>query len=130
MSDLAADRSLDRVHIRDLMLRCVVGIYPEERENLQDVILNITLYADLSKACQSDDFADTIDYKRVKKAVVALVENSAFYLVERLAQAVADCCLAFEGVERVDVTIDKPGALRFARSVAVEISRSRTAGAP
>lgn len=130
MSEHAADRALDRVHIRDLMLRCIVGIYPEERENLQDVILNITLYGDLSRACRSDDIADTIDYKRVKKAVVALVENSTFYLVERLAQAVADCCLTFDGVEHVDVTVDKPGALRFARSVAVEISRSRTNGRP
>ncbi|HPU98738.1 MAG TPA: dihydroneopterin aldolase [Candidatus Hydrogenedentes bacterium] len=116
----------DRVHIRDLMLRCIVGIYPEERENLQDVIINITIHGDLSRPCRSDDISETIDYKRIKKAVVALVENSSFYLIERMAQAIADCCLGFEGVERVDVTVDKPGALRFARSVAVEISRARS----
>jgi dihydroneopterin aldolase/D-erythro-7,8-dihydroneopterin triphosphate epimerase len=117
---------LDKIHIRDLSLRCIVGIYPEERAAKQDVVLNITIDADCRQACTSDDIKDTVDYKRIKKAVVALVEDSEFFLVERLAQAVADVCLEAPGVQRVSVTLDKPGALRFARSVAVQITRERT----
>jgi len=45
--------------------------------------------------------------------------------VEKLAQQIADCCLNAEGVQKVQVTVDKPGALRFARSVAVEIIRTK-----
>jgi D-erythro-7,8-dihydroneopterin triphosphate epimerase len=117
------DRALDRLHIQDLLVRCIVGINPEEREKEQDVIINVTLHADLSKACRSDDFADTIDYRSLKKRIMTAVEASADLLVERLAQRIADLCLDSPGVQRVRVRLDKPGALRFARSVAVEIDR-------
>lgn len=120
-----AERTLDRIHIRQLRTRCIVGIYPEERKKTQEVEISLTIYADLSKPAQSDSIEDTIDYKAVKKDVLELVENSQYYLVERLAGRIAEVVLAYPGVEAVDVTLDKPGALRFARSVAVELTRTR-----
>lgn len=116
---------LDRIYIRDLRARCIVGIYPEERKKKQEVELNIVIYADLRKASRSDDIHDTIDYKKIKKRVLAFVESSTCYLVERLAQRIAEVVMEEPAVCAVDVTVDKPGALRFARSVAVEIRRSR-----
>lgn len=117
------DATLDRIHIRDLLARCIVGIYPEERENLQEVHLNITMYADLRAAGDSDDINDTVNYKDIKKRLLAMVEHSNFFLIERMAEESARICLEDLRVRRVDVTVDKPGALRFARSVAVEITR-------
>ena len=117
--------ALDRIHIRDLLVRTIVGIRDWEREKKQDVVLNITLHADLSAACRTDAIEDTVDYVGIKRSVIDTVENSSFYLVERLAQAVADVCLADERVQRVDVLLEKPGALRFAKTVAVEITRER-----
>ncbi len=119
---------LDRIHIRDLQLRCIVGLYEEERRAKQDVVIAITLYADYRRACSTDCIEDTVDYKAIKKRVVELVETSRFYLIERLAQAVADACFESPRVQRVEVTVDKPGALRYARSVAVEIARDRRHG--
>lgn len=124
-----ADAHLDLIHIRDLNLRCILGIYPEERRDKQDITINIVLYADLRVAGLSDSISDTVDYKDVKKRVVALVETSSSFLVEHLAQRVADACLEDAKVQAVRVTIDKPGALRFARSVAVEIFRKRAVNA-
>jgi len=66
-----------------------------------------------------------VDYRALKKHVLALAESSRYLLVEALAQAVAELCLAQHGVQQVDVRVDKPHALRFARSVAVEITRKR-----
>ena len=116
---------LDRIHIIDLALRCILGIAAEERREKQDVILNITLHADLRKACQSDRIGDTIDYSTIKKRVIAMVEASSFQLVERLAERVAEVCLEESRVRKIEVVIEKPGALRFARSVGVEIVRER-----
>jgi dihydroneopterin aldolase/D-erythro-7,8-dihydroneopterin triphosphate epimerase len=116
---------MDKIYIRDLLLRCIVGIYPEERENKQDVIINIEMTCDLSAAAASDQIEDTVNYKAVKKEIMALVENSAFLLIERMAGEIASVCLDHPGVFQVRVTVDKPGALRFARSVAVEVVRSR-----
>ena len=123
-----AEEHWDRIHIRDLNLRCIVGLYPEERRDKQDITINVVLYADLRKPGQTDQIEDTVDYKGVKKRIVSMVESSSSYLVEHLAQRVADLCLEDERVAAVRVTIDKPGALRFARSVAVEIFRKRAAG--
>jgi len=120
---------LDRIHIRDLSLRCIIGVYDEERREKQDVVINITLYGDLRKACESDDVADTVDYKTLKKKVIALVEQSSCRLIEHLAEQIAQVCLSDSRVVRAVVCVDKPAALRFARSVAVEIVRAQpTAG--
>jgi dihydroneopterin aldolase/D-erythro-7,8-dihydroneopterin triphosphate epimerase len=116
---------VDKITIREIALRCIIGIYPEERREKQDVIITITLHADLRRAAETDNVADTVDYKAVKKAVVNLVEGSSFMLVEALAQAVADKCLSFDGVQEADVVVEKPGALRFTRTVEVEMSRRR-----
>jgi D-erythro-7,8-dihydroneopterin triphosphate epimerase len=116
--------ALDRISISGLALKCVVGVYPEERSGKQDVRIGVTLHADLAAACRSDRIEDTVDYKALKKRVIRMVESSRFLLIERLAQAVADLCLEEPRVRRVDVRVEKPGALRFARAVEVEISRT------
>ena len=116
---------MDKIYIRDLCLRCIIGIYPHERAEKQDVVINVVLEGDLSAAEKSDDIADTINYKTIKKRILKLVENSGFFLVERLAGEIAKLCLKENAVRRVTVTVDKPGALRFARSVAVEITREK-----
>lgn len=115
----------DRIHIRDLRTRCIVGIRPEEREKQQDVVIQVTLRADLRKPGQSDDIDDTIDYATLKQQILDTVEASSFLLIERLAQVIADLCLADARVASATVAVEKPGALRFARTVAVEITRTR-----
>ena len=115
----------DKIYIRDLSVRCIIGINENERHEKQDVIINITLYVDLRKACQSDNIKDTVDYKTVKKQVMSMVEQSSFFLIEKMADEIAKICLDDHRVSKVKVTVDKPGALRFARSVAVEIVRPR-----
>lgn len=119
---------MDRIYIKDLLLRCIVGVYEEERREKQDIVINITLHADLSKARQSDRIEDSVDYKAVKNRVIALVDNSSFYLLETLADRIASVCLEDPRVQRAEVLVEKPGALRFARSVGVEVTRERTPG--
>lgn len=116
---------MDKIFIRDLALRCIIGLYPEERTNKQDVIINVTLETDLRAAGKSDDLSDTVDYKTIKLAILEFVENSSFNLIESLADGIAAICLKAPRVQTATVTVDKPGALRFCRSVAVEVTRSR-----
>jgi len=116
---------MDQIHISDLRLRCTIGVSPEERREKQDVCLNISLFTDLHRAGISDELHDTVDYKAVKQQIRALVETSSFNLVEKLATEAARLCLQAPGVEKVRIRVDKPGALRFARSAAVEIERAR-----
>jgi len=114
----------DQIHIKDLLLRAIIGINEDERRNKQDVLINITLYTDHSAAA-SDDIADTINYRTITKQTAHLVENSQFFLVEKMALEIINICLADPRVERAVVTVEKPGAVRFARSVGVTVDRSR-----
>jgi D-erythro-7,8-dihydroneopterin triphosphate epimerase len=115
----------DRIEIRDLLLRAIIGINPDERINRQDVLLNIELDADLRPAGRSDDIRDAVNYRTIAKEVIDLVETSQFQLVETLAESIAALCLQDERVTRVRVSLQKPGALRFAASVGVTIERTR-----
>jgi FolB domain-containing protein len=115
----------DQIHIKDLLLRTIVGINPEERVNKQDVLINITLYTDHRAAGESDNIEDAVNYKTIAKAIIKLVEESQFYLVEKMAVEISKVCLRDERVLRAVVTVEKPGALRFARSVGVTVDRSR-----
>jgi FolB domain-containing protein len=116
---------MDRIRICDLFARCILGINESERREKQDVVINLDIYADLRKAGKSDRVEDTVDYRALKKRILAMVESSQFLLLEALAEAVAELCLEQLEVRQVGVRVDKPHALRFARSVAVEITRKR-----
>ena len=115
----------DKILIKDLLLRCIIGINDIERKEKQDVVINLVIWSDLSKAAKSDDIRKTIDYKTITKDIISFVEKSEFFLVETLAEKIAQVCLRHDKVDKVKVTVEKPGALRFARSVGVEIVRKR-----
>lgn len=117
------DRAGDVIYLRDVRITCIVGTHPEERITPREVVFNLALHADLRAAGQSDRLEDTVNYQSIEEGMVDLVRQSKFLLLERLAEAVAGFCLQNRAVRRVDVTVDKPGALPHARSVAVSISR-------
>ncbi len=118
---------MDKTFIRDLLVYGIIGVNEWERQTLQPIRINIELFGDQRRAAASDDIADCINYRTVAKKVRAHVETAARYTVEALAQDIADLCLAEPGVQRVRVRVEKPGAVRFAASVGVEIERSRSA---
>lgn len=111
------------IRIRGLAVSCIVGTRPGERRRKRRVVLDIALACDLTRAGHSDDLRHTVDYAAVCAQVRRVVAGSRCLLIERLAQLVADACLSFPGVAGVTVTLDKPGAVRGCRSVAVEIER-------
>lgn len=115
----------DKILIKDLLIRGIIGIHDWEREKKQDILINIVMEADCQPAGISDDFHDAVDYRAVTKKVLALVESSSFFLVEKLAHEIATICLEDERVEVARVRVEKPGAVRFSKSVGVEVERRR-----
>lgn len=116
---------MDRIIINDLAARCIIGVNEEERRQKQEVVINLTVFTDLRRAGRSDRIEDTVDYRQFRNEVLGLVERSRYHLIEALAEAVAEVCLSRPAVQQVQVRVDKPGALLFARTVAVEITRQR-----
>ena len=115
----------DFIEIEDLLVRAIVGVNPDERENRQDVMITVRLEADLRPAARTDSIDDAVNYKSIKKSIIAFVEQSSYQLVETLAEEVAQLCLKDSRVDRVRVHLRKPGALRFAKTVGVCIERDQ-----
>ncbi len=116
---------MDRVIIKDLLARGIIGINPWERENPQEILINLTLFADLEIAGESDNIDDCLNYRTISKKALYHAEHAQRLTVEALASDLAKMCLEDQRVKRVIVRVEKPGAVRFARSAGVEIERER-----
>lgn len=116
---------MDEIFINDLLIRGVIGISEREREQPQDILVNIVIFSDIRKASTSDDVNDSVNYRTVAKKVLAHTEKINRYTVEALAADIAKLCLEEPGALGVRVKVEKPGAVRFSRSVGVEITRMK-----
>jgi dihydroneopterin aldolase len=120
----------DRIFLHGLTAECIIGFIDWERRVRQTVVLDLEMPVDCRAAARSDDVADTLDYKKVAKRVLAFIEASEFQLVETLAHRVALLILEEFAVAWVRVALNKPGAIRNSRDVGVVIERTRADLAP
>ena len=103
------------------------GVFPEERREGQEFVVDATLYVSTAAAAASDDVADTVHYGEVAERIVELVGREPLNLIEGVAARIADDLLARDGVKMVAVTVHKPQApitVPFA-DVSVTIRRAR-----
>lgn len=123
LRDVTFDHS--QIHIKNLRLRTYIGLNTDEQTKLQDVVIGIRVDYDARIAASQDAVEHALNYRAITKQVIALVENNRFLLLEKLVFDVLSLVLAFDGVKRVAVEVDKPHALRFADSVSLTMAASR-----
>lgn len=116
---------MDKIIIKNLLARGIIGVNDWERNRPQNILINITIFTDTRRAAQTDDLEDCINYSTMSKKVLAHAETVNRLTVEALANDLAKICLAEMNVQKVVVRVEKPGAVRFAESVGVEVERSR-----
>jgi len=115
----------DRIFLRGLTAECIIGFIDWERRVRQTVVIDLELPVDCRRAAITDEVADTVDYKKVAKRILAFIEASEFKLVETLAQRLAMLVLEEFAIEWVRLSVNKPGAIRNSRDVGVTVERSR-----
>lgn len=115
----------DWIHLRQVEVRCVLGVYPAERRKLRKVRMDLSLACDLRGAAESDCLEDTLDYEIIEAETIAIAKKGKYFLIETLAEHIAAACLRHAPVRAVRVVVDKPGALPHSQSVAVEILRRK-----
>lgn len=114
---------MDKIFINDLSVRAIIGVYAWEREVPQKVLINASLSVDTRQAAANDDLTASVDYDQLAKKLQEHAQSSRRLTVEALAADLARLCLETPGVEKVRLRVEKPDALRNARSVGVEIER-------
>jgi FolB domain-containing protein len=116
---------MDKVFIKDLLVRGIIGVNDWERETAQDILINVIVDTDTRRVGETDDLTDSVNYKTLAKMIQAHAETARRFTVEALANDLAALCLKEKGVMKVLVRVEKPGAVRFSKSVGVEIERTR-----
>ncbi len=116
---------MDKVIIKNLLARGIIGVNEWEREHAQNILINVTLFTDTHRAAETDDINDCVNYSTMSAKLLAHAESAKRETVEALANDLAKICLAQNGVQKAIVRVEKPGAVKFAESVGVEIERSR-----
>lgn|SRR5512144_2527894 len=116
---------MDKIIIKNLLARGIIGVNDWERKRPQNILINITILTDTRRAAQTDNLEDCVNYSTMSKKVLAHAESINRMTVEALANDLAKVCLQEDGVQTVIVRVEKPGAVRFAESVGVEIERSK-----
>lgn len=114
---------MDIISLKGIQVDCVIGVWKWERHTRQKVVINIDMATDIRKAAASDQLEDTLDYKGVSKRISAFVADSAFNLVETMAERIADILVEEFSIPWCRVEVEKPAALRGVRNVGIIIER-------
>lgn len=116
---------LDTLFINELTIPCIIGVFPSERIEKQLVVISLALFVDTQKAGETDQITETVSYHDIATEVATMVSNSQFYLLEKLAEEIAVVCLKEKRVKQVTVRVEKPKAIKLAKSAAIEIIRTQ-----
>lgn len=115
----------DRIFLDELEVHCIIGVNDWERQVKQPVLISYEIPTDVRPAARTDDVDDAINYKSISKWMIDYTEDSSFELVETLADKLARGCLERFEIEEIELTVEKPGAVRHSNSVGVTVQRSQ-----
>jgi dihydroneopterin aldolase len=114
---------MDIIFLGGLEIKTIIGIYDWERGTKQTVVLDIEMGFDISKAAETDDIQYALDYKKVSKRIISFVEESQFYLVEKLSSEIVKIIQNEFNVPWVKLTLNKKGAISGASDVGITMER-------
>jgi FolB domain-containing protein len=116
---------MDRIIIKDAVYPCILGVTKEEQSTRQTIILDIIIHFDAKKPGLSDSIKDTIDYSDINMHLKKMLDSKSFCLIERIAEEVSGTIMQSYLVNKVEVCVKKPSAIRNADYAAVSIERER-----
>ena len=114
---------MDEIFIKDLLLHGIIGVYEWERKQPQKILINVRLFTENRQAGKTDQIQDSIDYGELVRTISAFVEKSSRFTVEALAEDLALLCKKHPLVQKVIIRVEKPGVIKEASSVGVQIER-------
>jgi dihydroneopterin aldolase len=114
---------MDIVYIRELEIQTIIGIYDWEREQKQVVSLDLEMGTDIGAAAGSEDIENTLNYKAVAKRLIEFIEGSEFFLVETMAERIAEIVLEEFSAPWLKLRVGKPGAVTGSKDVGIIIER-------
>jgi len=113
----------DKIFIQELEIPCIIGTLLRERKKKQKIVIDLEFSAPVRKAAKRDDLRDALNYQKIAGRATNFVSRSRFYLIETLAERLAEILLREFKLKSLTLRISKPKAIRNAKNVEVEIRR-------
>jgi len=104
------------------------GWRADERRRGNLFQIDLTIEGQIEQACSSDQLEDTIDYSAVIKTVREINRARNYFLIESLANAIADGLLKrFHRLEKISVRVAKlnPPGLGIASCATAELTKRK-----
>ncbi len=119
---------LTEIHLEQVQAFCRLGIYENERQRGQAVMVDLKISLDLSDACNGDKMEDSISYVALSHAIQDVAKSKEFNLIEHLCKSIIDKLFAdHEKINTVDIKIHKPviNAEGFTGNASVRVKADR-----
>lgn len=117
---------MDAIIIERLKVDTVVGCFNWERQIIQPLMLDLTIYNDLDQAAQSDELEDTLNYAQICELAAQVIQQAQPKLIEHAAQLVLESLFTtFSSIESIIITIRKPAIIAQATAVGIRLERNR-----
>ena len=116
----------DKVFIRQLQVNTIIGVFDFEKQAKQPLFFDVEMLTDFSKAAQSDNVDDVVDYAKVSQRIIAHCAQEQVELLETLAEQLTGIILNQFAVSQVTLRISKPQAVLEAQTVGIEITRVKS----
>lgn len=113
----------DKIFLEQLEVPCIIGIFDWERKVKQKLLIDLEMPVDARKAAKKDSIDATLDYKGIAKRCIDFISKSKYFLIETLAEDLAQLLLKEFKLANIMVRVSKPGAIRGSKNVGIEIFR-------
>jgi FolB domain-containing protein len=118
------------IHIKDLKIHAVIGTLPQERTAPQELSADISFKYNAAMAIETDALVDAVDYAHLHAAILTRAAETRFLLIEKLAAFILAIIMEDPRIATAMVSLEKPGVLFGAKSVAVSLSAQRSIEKP
>ncbi len=116
---------MDIIFLRELKVDTLIGVYDWERIVPQTLQIDLDIGMPNSRACQSDDLVDALDYAEIVKHLKGVLASRHFNLLEALAEHIAQILLKDFNAPWVKVSVAKLQAIRGSKMVGICIERGQ-----
>ena len=113
------------VFIKDFFIEEIIGIHKHEKIKKQKIKFNIVLDVNQSSLPDEKDIKSIVDYEKITNQLESLTKSKKYNFLESLAEDSFKEIFEDKRINSVTIKIEKPEAIKNAKSVGVEIFKTR-----
>ena len=112
--------------IKDFIVNEIIGVHEHEKINKQKIIFNIVIDINQNILPDEKNISSIVDYEKITNKLKSLVKYKNYNFLESLAEDSFKEIFEDNRINSIKIKIEKPDAIENAKSVGVEVFKSRS----